>query len=198
MLVGVPKVFLETPDWEEKHIRISLKDTEIEKCPDIQHHLPVSRKYEQELYKHYRTNPYWPTANIGLGGGFYPPRPLQIPNSEVSEEKIGTILRSFREVDGYQIHATDGQIGHLADLVVDDEDWQIVYGIVDTRNWMPWSKKVMIPLDAMEKISFERREVYIRLMIETIKNGPEYNPGESISEAYEQGVYDFFSSSLVK
>ena len=101
-------------------------------------------------------------------------------------------------MEGYQIHATDGRLGHLEDLVVDEKDWQIAYGVVDTSNWMPWSKKVMVPLVAMEGINYMSREVNLRMDIESIRNAPEYNPSEPINPEYEEGIRDFFSSSLVK
>lgn len=195
--VLIPKAFFELPDRKGTHLPIALRDGEISKCPDIDHHLPVSRQYEKALYKHYGTNPYWPTANMGLSGGFYPPRPI-IPRGNSAEEKIDSVLRSFKEVEGYQIHATDGRLGHLEDLVVDEKDWQIAYGVVDTSNWMPWSKKVMVPLVAMEGINYMSREVNLRMDIESIRNAPEYNPSEPINPEYEEGIRDFFSSSLVK
>lgn len=196
--VLVPRVFLESPDWEGRHFPISLRDSEINKCPDIQNHLPVSRKYEKELYNHYRISPYWPTINMGMSGGFFPPRPINIKGKELDEEDLDTILRSYKEVQGYHINALDGKLGHLEDIVIDVKNWQIIYAIVDTSNWLPWSKKVLIPLGSMDKINFVEREVHIRMNTEAIKNAPEYESADSISEDYEEKIMDFFSSSLVK
>jgi hypothetical protein len=36
-------------------------------------------------------------------------------------------LRSIREINGYHIHASDGEVGHVADVLVDDDDWSIHY-----------------------------------------------------------------------
>jgi hypothetical protein len=47
-------------------------------------------------------------------------------------------LRSTKDVTGRTIQAQDGEIGHVSDFVVDEEDWAIRYLIVDTRNWCPW------------------------------------------------------------
>ncbi|MCJ7541349.1 MAG: hypothetical protein MUO88_17000 [Desulfobacterales bacterium] len=32
-------------------------------------------------------------------------------------------LRSTRHVPGYRIHATDGEIDHVEDIILDDESW---------------------------------------------------------------------------
>ena len=44
---------------------------------------------------------------------------------------------------GYHIEATDGEIGHVEDFLVEDSSWAIRYMIVDTRNWWP-GRKVLV------------------------------------------------------
>ena len=52
----------------------------------------------------------------------------------MGENEIETSLRSFREVKGYRIRARDGKLGQIEDMLVDDDDWQIVYLIIP----LPW------------------------------------------------------------
>ena len=42
-------------------------------------------------------------------------------------------LRSSAEVTGYHVHATDGSIGHVEDLLIESQTWGIRYLAVDTR-----------------------------------------------------------------
>jgi sporulation protein YlmC with PRC-barrel domain len=197
--VLIPRLLLEKPDWKEKHFPLSINKNEIENCPDIDKRMPVSREYEKALSKHYEIDYYWPygyTASPGLG--LYPPRPIKPPVKTVSEEDLDTSLRSFREIEGYHIHCLDGKLGHVEDLIVDDDDWQVVYLIVDTSNWMPWSKKVVLSLDWLEKISYTDLEVSVKLNTDTVKNAPEYDSGNAITEELEKELYDFYSRSFVK
>jgi hypothetical protein len=46
-------------------------------------------------------------------------------------------LQSLDEVKDYYIHAVDGDIGHVNDFLLDDDDWSIRYMVVGTRNWWP-------------------------------------------------------------
>jgi hypothetical protein len=46
-------------------------------------------------------------------------------------------LRSIEAVTGYHIHASDGEIGHVEDFLVEDADWSIHYLVVDTRTGGP-------------------------------------------------------------
>lgn len=196
--VLIPKVFFKNPEQENNIFPTSLSKQEIEKCPKIEDHLPVSRKYEEELNKHFDVKPYWMVAAyMGTAGAYYPPRPISVPTKSVSEKDIDTILRSFDEVKGYHVEAKDGKIGHIDDLLIDYQDWQIVYAVIDTSNWLPWSKKVIIPIDKMSEVSYTNQLVKIKMKKESIKNAPEYNPDEMIEEEFEKGIFDFYSQSMV-
>jgi len=197
--VLIPRQYLGEPEWEEKHFPIDLSVKMIENSPDLDFDLPVSRKYEQELLEHYELKPYWP-ANIAA----YPPRmsmlhpenPFRIPESAAEEEKTGTNLRSFREVKGYYIHAADNGFGHVDDLIIDDEDWQILLVVVDTKNIVPWSKEVILPIEVIDKISYLNKEAKINLTKDTIKSAPEYKPALAINAEYEKVLYDFYGREV--
>ena len=78
----------------------------------------------------------------GYGGGAMPVSP--VPDLRLLEEDIAAAqlkrdphLRSIEAVTGYHIHASDGEIGHVEDFLVEDADWSIQFLVVDTRNWGP-------------------------------------------------------------
>lgn len=194
----IPRVFLKPPVWDGSLFPTELTKIQIDKCPELRDHLPVSRKYEEELNRHYKIAPYWSAAYFGPMGNYYPPRPLNVPSKAVEEDDIDTILRSFNEVRGYHIEALDGRIGHIDDLIIDDIDWQVVYAVVDTSNWLPWSKKVLIAIEWMDKISYVDGLVKINLKIDTIKKADEYQPALLKDDKYDKVLYDFYTRSLEK
>ena len=55
---------------------------------------------------------------------------------ESKKESGDPHLRSTGEVIGYSIHANDGDIGHVDDFMIDDNDWIVRY-VVITRSWWP-------------------------------------------------------------
>ncbi|MBS0010092.1 MAG: hypothetical protein KFF49_01695, partial [Bacteroidales bacterium] len=187
--VLIPRLFIKAPDREEETIPVNLKGKDVESCPDIDKEIPVSRAYEMELNKYYNIDNYW-QYDFGAVASpvLFPPRPMGIPAKAVSEEDIDTSLRSFEEVKGYHIKAVDGTMGHIDDIIVDDEDWQIVYVIADTSNWLPWSKKVMLPIDFLENISYVKQEVSIRLKKATIKQAPEFDVSHPLEISHEKSV----------
>jgi sporulation protein YlmC with PRC-barrel domain len=81
-------------------------------------------------------------------------------------------LRSSAAVIGCGIEARDGTIGKVADLVVDDETWEITDVLVDSRQWLP-GKLLLISPDVIERIDWPEKKVHLRLAREDILQAPE-------------------------
>ena len=81
-------------------------------------------------------------------------------------------LRSSTEVIGCGIEARDGAIGCVADLVVDDETWEITDVLVDSRQWLP-GKLLLISPEVIERIDWPEKTVHLRLAREDILQAPE-------------------------
>ncbi len=198
--VLIPREQLGLPDWENNHFPVNLTTQRIENAPGLEYDLPVSRRYEQDLAQYYDVVPYWPT-DMAL----YPNREsmftsnqiIRIPQNMAKEEKLDTNLRSFTEVKGYSIKSTDDTFGHIEDLIIDDTDWQILYVVLDTKNLVPWSKQVILPIEYIEEIDFPNREVRIQLTKDAIKNAPEYDSDKVINTDYEKVLYDFYGQRVI-
>ncbi|MBS0010305.1 MAG: PRC-barrel domain-containing protein [Bacteroidales bacterium] len=196
--VLIPAVFLNNPDWENKVLPVNLKKENIEACPGPDEASPVSREYEKQIYSFYNIEYYWPflyTPPAGTGVS-YPPRPVKTPARIADEENLDTSLRSFREVKGYYINASDGRIGHVNDIIIDDDDWQLVYLIIDTKNWVPWSREVILSVDILDEIDFIRSEVSVALTKDNIKEAPEFDPGHPIDMDYEKALNKYYKDIL--
>jgi len=50
---------------------------------------------------------------------------------------------SVKDLKGYAIGATDGDIGKLDDFYFDDKSWTIRYLVAETGNWL-LNRKVLI------------------------------------------------------
>jgi sporulation protein YlmC with PRC-barrel domain len=81
-------------------------------------------------------------------------------------------LRSSAEVIGCDIEARDGEIGSVADLVVDDETWAITDVLVDSREWLP-GRLLLISPEVIERIDWPEKRVHLRLAREDILKAPE-------------------------
>ena len=119
----------------------------------------------------------FPTRN--LTEGFEPPG---------SEEVWDPNQRSSREVIGYHIQASDGELGHVEDFIIDDETWAIRYLVVDTKNWWP-GEKVLISPNWVGRVSWEDRIVFIHLSRESVKNSPRYSEDALVTRGYEDKLH---------
>jgi hypothetical protein len=197
-----PAASIEKPQGEMKHIPVRLTKDQIEASPDIDTDMPVSRKQEIELHRHYNWIPYWGGAYGLVGCPIIPYRTSptaaqkesERSDETESEENADPHLRSTKEVIDYRINALDGEMGHLADFILDVEDWIIRYIVVDTKNWWP-GKTVLISPDWIHEIRWKDSTVSVSMSKADIKDSPEYDPALPINMEYEARLYDYYGRS---
>lgn len=190
-------------------LRLSLTKEQIRNSPDIDTDKPVSRQHEAEYFNYYGYPYYW--GGTGLWGAAsyplaYPPASPTVgypdrvsgysgtaaaARAQTTREEGDQHLRSTKEVIGYYIEANDGNIGHVEDFLLDDENWAIRYIVVDTVNWWP-GKKVVINPQWIKDVSWADSRVYVDLSRDRIKTAPEYDPDRMIDREYENELHDYY------
>ncbi len=179
-------------DWPTRRFHLALTREKVRHSPAASLDKPVSRQFEQDYFRFYGWPTYW--VGDGLWGNWtYPGQLAMAPPAGLSEdlEHGDPHLRSLREVAGYHIQGADGEIGHIADVVVDDRTWAIRYLVVDTSNW--WiGKKVLLSPHWVERISWAENQIYVNLPRADIKNSPEWLPGQPVNREYEVRLYDYY------
>jgi uncharacterized protein YrrD len=167
--------------WLDKVFPVNLSMDQIRNSPDIDTDKPVSRQQEMELYAHYPWMNYW-----GGAGSLYPGNDTLIgtPNllidefmaeKNAGEEKVegDPHLRSTEDITGYRIHASDGEIGYVDDLIIDEQSWKIAFLVVDTRKWLT-GRKVLIAPKWIKEVQWEDSMIIADLSVDAIKNSPEF------------------------
>jgi hypothetical protein len=174
-------------DWQANRL-------DVENSPDIDTHKPVSRQHEAAYLGYYGYPYYW--AGPSLWGPALYPEGLAIPTTasaqamaeSIRRESTDSHLRSTEGVTGYNIEAADGEIGHVAGFVADDETWAIRYIEVATRNWWP-GKKVLLSPAWIERVSWMDSSVSVGVSREAIKTAPEYVESMPVTREYENRLY---------
>jgi uncharacterized protein YrrD len=182
------------------HIDISLTKKQIEDSPSLDSDKPVSLQYETDYHNYYGWPIYWGGPNVW---GYYPymwgsspyslPTPQSVVEAAHKEEHWNPHLRSCREVDGYHVHATDGEIGHITDFILDDATWAIRYLIAETSNWWP-ERKVLISPHWIEHVSWAEAFVSVNLSRDTLKHSIEYTGGAQLNQEFERALSDCYGS----
>ena len=182
-----------------RQFSVRLTKQQIKDCPEVESDRPVSRQMETSIYGYYGWSPYWGNGSYlglaGYGAGYMGGSAATIPSLELMQRekeiddarrsKEDPDLRSANEVTGYHIHARDGEIGHVEDVLVEDDDWSIHYLVVDTKNWWP-GKKVLISPMSVRKIDWAAGQVSLGADRQQVKDSPAYDPSMTVDPIYEK------------
>jgi hypothetical protein len=192
--VLISPISLAEPDWASQMLPVRLSKEQIEQAPELDKNAPVSRQYEIKYHQYFGWPTYW--QGVQVWGLHDYPGPLFMETKkeivEIEPENGDPHMRSAKEVMGYHIEARDGEIGHVEDFIVDDQAWTIRYMIIDTSNWLPGSRKVLISPTWIDSVDWLENKVNVDLTVEQIREGPEYDPAAPVNRAYEVKIYDFY------
>jgi sporulation protein YlmC with PRC-barrel domain len=179
--VLISVVALGDPDWELRSFPVNLTRDQVRASPDIDTKRPVDRQHEAQLHKYYQWPQYWE----GGYGGIWGVTPYPVFENSLSmtppekNRHDDPHLRSTHEVTGYHIHASDGEIGHVEDFVVDDENWTIRYIIVTTGIFAV-ERKVLISTTWIKSVDWANSRIDLDRTREFVKNSPELGSSEAL------------------
>jgi len=186
-----------------RQFSVRLTRQQVKECPDVESDRPVSRQSEAGIYDYYGWSPYWGAGAymgmVGYGGGYLtgtaPPSPELMQREKAIDDarrsQDDPALRSANEVTGYHILASDGEIGHVEDFLVEDDDWSIHYLVVDTKNWWP-GRKVLISPMSVRKIEWADRRVNLGADRQKVKDSPAYDPSMMVDPLYEENFHEHY------
>jgi hypothetical protein len=192
--VLLPTVALGHLDSDQKEFSVRLTRKQVADSPDIDTDLPVSRQMETNIFDTYGWSPYW--GNGYLTSGFcsmlapaMPPPTLAEHAFRDTENRDGdSHLRSVGQIVNYDIHARDGEIGHLSDVLISDADWSIRYLVVDTGTW--WGgKKVLIPPRWVQRVDWIAAEISLNVDRAALQERPHYTSETVVDAGYELQIH---------
>jgi sporulation protein YlmC with PRC-barrel domain len=191
------------PDHDRRELPVALTKAQVKDSPDIATDDAVSRHMQNRIYGYYGWDPLWAGAGYlgATSGGFGLPFPpsaydgetatLSKADLESNEQEGDPDLRSITAVSGYHVLATDGAIGHVENILIDDTTWRVRYIAVDTKNWLPGRHVLILP-DSVAAISWLDRSVQVDLSRDKIMGSPVWTPDDIGQAAYRQRLHDYY------
>jgi uncharacterized protein YrrD len=183
---------VEEIDEGQRKVCVPLSKDDIEKSPSMSTQSTVEAEAEALLGKVWMWTPN--------SAEYIPPEVRRILETEATvgeklqvEDSVKSHLRSFRETDGYHIAASDGDIGHLRDLLADVDTQVIKYLAINAGNWL-LQRNVVVPAAALESIHWADQRVHLSLKCEEVRHSPEYDPDEPVAHAYEQALQEHYGN----
>ena len=210
--VLISPISIQPPNWEESTLPVSITMEQIRNSPNIDTNEPVSRQNEIHYLGYYGYANYWGGAGM-WGAGMYPykmgsgftgygldnvalDRDLEahLSAERARHRNDDPHLRSCNTVIRYHIHATDGDVGHVAGYLLDDKTWAIRYLIVDTSNW--WmGHQVLVAPAWITGVHWPDQTVSVDLSRGAIKSAPLYDPTVEWNRDMEFYLYRHYGRS---
>jgi hypothetical protein len=81
------------------------------------------------------------------------------------------MLHKTSEMRGYHIVATDGEIGHVDDFLIEEGSLALRYMVVDTSNWIG-GKSVLISAATITRIDSPAKHIHVALTRREVTAGP--------------------------
>jgi sporulation protein YlmC with PRC-barrel domain len=101
------------------------------------------------------------------------------------------MLRSLKELFGYDIQAADGEIGSVHDFYFDEAGWITRYLVVDTGPWF-LGEKVLIAPSALGKPDWVAENFPVKMTRQNIQDSPSVDTALPISKQQQIQMHEYF------
>jgi uncharacterized protein YrrD len=137
---------VEQPDREKRTINVRLTREQVRDSPDVDTEKPVARQQAIAMEEYFGKLTSWASTQFG---GAQCPTGMKYP----VHTKEDPHLRSAWDLVDYKVWASDGEVGRLEGLIMDEASWHLGYLDVKAGDWLH-SRSVLIPTRWVKSISW--------------------------------------------
>jgi PRC-barrel domain len=101
------------------------------------------------------------------------------------------MLLGIKELRGFSIHATDGDIGKVTDFYFDDQHWAIRYMVVDVGSWLKGRKVLVSPI-SIKMVAVDLGRFMASVTKQQIKDSPGWDTEKPVSRQYERLYANYY------
>lgn len=166
--VLIDSAYFGIPEKALKLFAVKLTKEQIDHSPDV-HILGPALRADYDLTSYFTWPNYfdYPQQVLYTSSTEQETRQKERPKNPVED------LISSKETETFRIHASDGFIGHIDDLLAEEGTWEVKELIVNTRNLFVGGKKVIVQVKDVEHVDMEERCLYVNMNMDSLKHCPE-------------------------
>lgn len=101
------------------------------------------------------------------------------------------MLHHLKNLQGYALRASDGDIGTVKDFYFDDERWAVRYLVVETGTWLA-SRKVLISPVSLGTPNDADRVLPVSITREQVRMSPDIDTDKPVSRQHEADYLDYY------
>lgn len=99
--------------------------------------------------------------------------------------------RSVKDLIGYIISTSDGELGKVDEFFFDDLTWSIRYLVVKTGGWLS-ERMVLIPHSALGLTDWKSRTFNVNLTMEQVRQSPDIETQRTVSRQHETELLNYY------
>ena len=182
---------LDAVSRERHRMVLGVTKRQIEDAPSLAPDQPVSPQFEDTYYAFHGWPAYW-RGPYTWGRSPYPDRdPRYGADGSTGRAGWSRQVRRTSDVHGAYIQTADGEMGHVEDFIIDDDTWAIRYLVINAENWWP-GKRVLVSPQWIQRVMWERWEIFVALSAATILEAPEYTENVLVTREYETRLHGHY------
>ncbi|WP_291010593.1 PRC-barrel domain-containing protein [Hydrogenophaga sp.] len=193
------------PDWTDKWLPTPLGRAQFEKRPDIDPAMTLTQPQETgrigvDSRPHgwkglggWNGEEHRATGLPGEVGGGPATATREAPDTAPfrtvpGEHHTVPQLRSGKAMVGYHIQATDGEVGQVRDMLVDDANWSIRYLLVSNNSWWLGHDVLLAPA-WVQHVDCVERCITVKMSRDALKQALWYDAKMPLTREMEIAVY---------
>jgi sporulation protein YlmC with PRC-barrel domain len=101
------------------------------------------------------------------------------------------MLRSLRELERYKVSATDGDIGHVVNFLLDDQHWIVRYLVVETSGFLDGRRVLITPI-SFRQVEWATNRFHLALTKGKVQNSPSIDTDKPVSRQHELDYHGYY------
>ena len=101
------------------------------------------------------------------------------------------MLRNAKDLHGFTIRATDGEIGTVDQFYFDDETWAIRYLTVETGGWLSGRSVLISPISVVHT-DWQAKRLDVALTKKQVENSPDIDTHKPVSRQHEAAYLGYY------
>ena len=102
------------------------------------------------------------------------------------------MLVETKTLHGCKVHAIDGEIGTIDEVLFEDNTWIVRYLIVSTGPWLFQRKVLIVPAKVIE-IDWTTRTLNVDISRDQVENSPSVDTAKPVSRQWETDYYNYYA-----
>ncbi len=176
---------LDVFDPEKQTITIHRSLNDVESSPEFKNAGTLTRKFEENLFKHYQWIPYWSAQGIAQAGAAPVVIPVQDTDSDTSSTPKEPDLLTYDEIKKYNVVHEDQTLGWVKDCIYDDDSWDLKSIIFDTGKTLR-EKIIEVSVKRIHGINTNEKHLLTEMSLKEAENCDSFNLMELTQEQTEK------------